>query len=404
MHTPDAHGAAPHGAPAPVMVYLTYAAADAAYADALAARLAQAPVDVRRDARADRGKAVPDDRAAEIRAADLVVAVVSPALLDAADAAREVATAAAARRPLAAIVLERVQRFAGRYPEALENVEEFDATFGRDPLPELLGKLLRPVSVVVETRRPEWLAAAWGFTAAIAFFLLLMAVTGRLHGPVGATGATGAVGPKGDSGADGAPGPRGATGATGAVGPTGPQGVAGPQGPAGPRGADGAQGPTGAKGDAGPTGAKGDAGPVGPMGPRGFAGRDGAVGPAGAIGPAGPKGDAGPAGAFGPPGPQGPPGGAGPAGSAAPLGTVIAFAGSADAIPDGWLVCDGRKLQLGDAGGKYDALIKAIGAAWGDGGDADPTTVNAPDLRGFASSTATAAAPKPARTLWLVKY
>jgi microcystin-dependent protein len=61
-----------------------------------------------------------------------------------------------------------------------------------------------------------------------------------------------------------------------------------------------------------------------------------------------------------------------------PPGTVIAFAG--EAVPPGWLVCDGRALSSAD----YPELFAAIRTAWGNGtSDTDPATdFNLPDLRG----------------------
>ncbi|RKG64310.1 hypothetical protein D7V80_27350 [Corallococcus sp. CA054B] len=48
-----------------------------------------------------------------------------------------------------------------------------------------------------------------------------------------------------------------------------------------------------------------------------------------------------------------------------PLGTIVAFALSADNIPDGWLLCDGETIP-----GQYQELITALGST------------NTPDFRG----------------------
>lgn len=61
-----------------------------------------------------------------------------------------------------------------------------------------------------------------------------------------------------------------------------------------------------------------------------------------------------------------------------PSGTILPFAG--EAIPDGWLLCDGRPLDRD----LHPSLFAAIGTAWGSGtSDSDPATdFNLPDLRG----------------------
>lgn len=61
-----------------------------------------------------------------------------------------------------------------------------------------------------------------------------------------------------------------------------------------------------------------------------------------------------------------------------PVGTVIAFAGTLENIPDGWLLCDGRALERNNA--QYADLFAVLGTSWG-APDAD--TFNVPDLRGM---------------------
>jgi len=57
-----------------------------------------------------------------------------------------------------------------------------------------------------------------------------------------------------------------------------------------------------------------------------------------------------------------------------PAGTIIAYAGTA--IPAGWLLCDGRSLDVED----YPKLYAAIGKNWGSSG---ANQFNLPDLRGM---------------------
>lgn len=60
-----------------------------------------------------------------------------------------------------------------------------------------------------------------------------------------------------------------------------------------------------------------------------------------------------------------------------PAGMIIPFAGPAENIPEGWLLCDGAELSRSD----YNNLYKAIGVCWGTGDST--TTFNLPDLRGM---------------------
>lgn len=59
-----------------------------------------------------------------------------------------------------------------------------------------------------------------------------------------------------------------------------------------------------------------------------------------------------------------------------PIGSVIAFAGPAEAPPDGWLLCDGASVSRTE----YGELFRAIGTAHGSGNGA--STFSLPDYRG----------------------
>jgi hypothetical protein len=63
-----------------------------------------------------------------------------------------------------------------------------------------------------------------------------------------------------------------------------------------------------------------------------------------------------------------------------PAGTIAAFGGGTNAIPDGWLLCDGRPINKE----LHPDLFQAIGYAWGDGysGPNKFGDFNLPDLRG----------------------
>lgn len=58
-------------------------------------------------------------------------------------------------------------------------------------------------------------------------------------------------------------------------------------------------------------------------------------------------------------------------------GMIAPFAGPADKVPAGWLLCDGRAVSRSE----YINLYNAIGVAWGEGDGS--TTFNLPDLRGM---------------------
>lgn len=58
-------------------------------------------------------------------------------------------------------------------------------------------------------------------------------------------------------------------------------------------------------------------------------------------------------------------------------GAIIPFAGPADKIPAGWLLCDGREVSRSE----YLNLFNAIGVCWGKGDNSK--TFNLPDLRGM---------------------
>lgn len=60
-----------------------------------------------------------------------------------------------------------------------------------------------------------------------------------------------------------------------------------------------------------------------------------------------------------------------------PAGMIIPFAGPAENIPEGWLLCDGSAISRSD----YSNLYNAIGVCWGTGDGT--TTFNLPDLRGM---------------------
>ncbi len=60
-----------------------------------------------------------------------------------------------------------------------------------------------------------------------------------------------------------------------------------------------------------------------------------------------------------------------------PAGIIIPFAGPAENIPAGWMLCDGSAISRSE----YANLYNAIGVCWGTGDGA--TTFNLPDLRGM---------------------
>lgn len=57
-----------------------------------------------------------------------------------------------------------------------------------------------------------------------------------------------------------------------------------------------------------------------------------------------------------------------------PVGSIVAFGGDKNNVPEGWLLCDGSSVSQTD----YSQLYAMIGAAWGSTG----SSFNLPDLRG----------------------
>lgn len=64
-------------------------------------------------------------------------------------------------------------------------------------------------------------------------------------------------------------------------------------------------------------------------------------------------------------------------GSSVPIGTIQAFGGNTNSIPNGWLLCDGATVSRSE----YDSLFQIIGTAWGSGDGT--STFHTPDLRGL---------------------
>jgi microcystin-dependent protein len=60
-----------------------------------------------------------------------------------------------------------------------------------------------------------------------------------------------------------------------------------------------------------------------------------------------------------------------------PSGTILAFGGTPDKVPSGYLLCDGSALVVND----FQALYNAIGFSWG--GNPENGTFFLPDLRGI---------------------
>ncbi|MBQ8675930.1 MAG: tail fiber protein [Bacteroidaceae bacterium] len=58
-------------------------------------------------------------------------------------------------------------------------------------------------------------------------------------------------------------------------------------------------------------------------------------------------------------------------------GVIAPFAGPADKVPAGWLLCDGSAVSRS----QYESLYNAIGVSWGIGDGS--STFNLPDLRGM---------------------
>ena len=167
---------------------------------------------------------------------------------------------------------------------------------------------------------------------------------------------TSAVGAQGNVGAQGAAGAQGGTGVTGAQGAQGHQGH---QGQAGTNAGQGAQGAAGAQGAQGHQGAVGT-GAQGATGAQGGGGGTGAQGAVGAQGAAGAQGSAGAQGGL--------------STYAIPSGGIIIWSGAANAIPSGWVLCNGAN-STPDLRNRF---IVGAGSGYGVGnvGGADTVTLS----------------------------
>jgi microcystin-dependent protein len=68
-------------------------------------------------------------------------------------------------------------------------------------------------------------------------------------------------------------------------------------------------------------------------------------------------------------------------GSVVPAGTIVAFGGDLNHIPDGWLLCDGREISVSDS--RYQALFNAIQYNWGKGAGNDQSKFRVPQTQGY---------------------
>ena len=200
-------------------------------------------------------------------------------------------------------------------------------------------------------------------------------------GATGAQGASGATGAQGDQGPTGAQGNSGSAGATGAQGATGSgaQGAAGAQGNNGAQGATGSTGAQGATGPTGAQGAQGHQGNTGSTGAQGAAGAQGSQGHQGNTGSTGAQGDTGGTGAQGSQGHQGNTGSTGAQGGlstyAVPQGFIGLWSGAANAIPSGWVLCDGQN-NTPDLRNRFVVGAGSNYAVDATGGSADATLVS----------------------------
>ena len=135
----------------------------------------------------------------------------------------------------------------------------------------------------------------------------------------------------------------------------------------------GAQGAQGVQGSIGPQGHQGRQGAVGAQGHQGVQGTTGAQGHQGVQGATGGGGGAGAQGSQGHQGHQGVQGAGGSTTYAIPQGGIIIWSGASNAIPSGWVLCNGSNstpdlrnrfvigagssYSVGGTGGSKDAVV-----------------------------------------------
>tara|TARA_B100001094_G_scaffold130313_1_gene126177 strand:+ start:15777 stop:19094 length:3318 start_codon:yes stop_codon:yes gene_type:complete len=169
-----------------------------------------------------------------------------------------------------------------------------------------------------------------------------------------------------DKGEKGAKGIKGIKGNKGQKGEKGLKGVAGNVEAKGSKGNKGNKGLKGKEGVKGNKGNKGEAGKGGLKGIKGNKGLKGNKGASGIEGKGGIKGNKGNRGLKGISGIKGEVGGS-------PIGQIVAWSGSATAVPQGYFLCSGTSLNTTT----YAALFNIIGYTHGGSG----STFNLPDLR-----------------------
>ena len=198
-------------------------------------------------------------------------------------------------------------------------------------------------------------------------------------GEIGVKGQKGEKGEKGQKGEKGIKGQKGEIGQKGDKGNIGDVEAKGNKGQKGETGADG-NNATGTKGEKGApstvVGPKGDKGQKGEVGVTGATGDKGQKGELGAQGPQGQKGQKGDQGEKGEKGQKGVTGNTGPQGATgggAPTGQIIAWSGSASALPTGYFLCDGSAISRTT----YEALFNIVGTTHGNGDGS--STFNLPE-------------------------
>jgi len=183
---------------------------------------------------------------------------------------------------------------------------------------------------------------------------------------IGIEGSKGNKGNKGLKGDKGKKGEVGNIGSEGIKGNKGNKGVKGNKGFKGDVLAKGAKGDKGRRGNKGNKGNKGKSGDEGNKGIKGNKGLKGNKGRPGIEGAGGLKGEKGNRGLKGNSGSKGEVGGT-------PIGQIIAWSGSATALPQGFFLCDGSLKNRNS----YSALFNVIGYTHGGSGN----SFRLPDLR-----------------------
>lgn len=123
-------------------VFISYPSEQEAFVKELTAKLEKDDVQVLSDERLSAGLPYEEQLKSAILSADFFLVVISPQVLKSEWVLAEIKTAFDYDKHLIPVVVEKLDRGHRKYPMRLNQIEEIDATGGRDPVPKILACVL----------------------------------------------------------------------------------------------------------------------------------------------------------------------------------------------------------------------------------------------------------------------